>query len=93
MAGLEVDAADALFCWRWLAGIALRAGARSALATLWSVNDESSTRLVTGFYAELSDPAVSRAEALRRAQLALLEQRGLRHPAFWAPFVLISSWL
>jgi CHAT domain-containing protein len=76
-----------------LAGIALRAGARSALATLWSVNDQSSTALVTGFYRELADPEVSRAEALRRAQLALLELRGSRHPAFWSAFVLISSWL
>ena len=42
---------------------------------------------------ELADPAVSRAEALRRAQLALLELRGSRHPAFWSAFVLISSWL
>jgi len=76
-----------------LAGIALRAGARSALATLWSVNDQSSTALVTGFYRELADPEVSRAEALRRAQLALLQLRGSRHPAFWSAFVLISSWL
>jgi CHAT domain-containing protein len=76
-----------------LAGIALRAGARSALATLWSVNDQSSTELVTGFYRALADPEVSRAEALRLSQLALLAQRGTRHPAFWSPFVLISSWL
>ena len=76
-----------------LAGIALRAGARSALATLWSINDQSSTKLVTRFYAELGDPSISRAEALRRAQRAMLLERGVRHPAFWAPFVLISSWL
>jgi CHAT domain-containing protein len=76
-----------------LAGIALRAGARSALATLWSVNDQSAAELVTGFYAQLGDPETSRARALQRAQLALLERRGTRHPAFWAPFVLISSWL
>jgi CHAT domain-containing protein len=76
-----------------LAGIALRAGARSALATLWSVNDQSSTELVTGFYRALADPEVSRAEALRLAQLELLAQRGTRHPAFWSAFVLISSWL
>lgn len=76
-----------------LAGIALRAGARSALATLWSVNDQSSTELVTDFYRALGNPEVSRAEALRLAQLALLKQRAYRHPAFWSAFVLISSWL
>jgi CHAT domain-containing protein len=76
-----------------LAGIALRAGARSALATLWAVNDEAAAKLVTAFYAELARPELSRAEALRAAQLALLHTREWAHPALWAPFVLISSWL
>jgi CHAT domain-containing protein len=76
-----------------LAGIALRAGARSALATLWSVNDQSAAELVSSFYAQLADPETSRARALQRAQLALIERRGTRHPAFWAAFVLISNWL
>lgn len=76
-----------------LAGIALRAGARSALATLWSVNDQSSAQLIIEFYHQLGKPEVSRAEALRRAQLKLLGQRGYRHPAFWSAFVMISSWL
>ncbi|MGH0028245.1 MAG: CHAT domain-containing protein, partial [Myxococcota bacterium] len=75
-----------------LAGVALRSGARSALATLWSVNDVAAAELVTRFYGELADSA-SRAQALQRAQLQLLEQRALRHPAYWAPFLLISSWL
>ena len=76
-----------------LAGIALRSGARSALATLWSVNDEAAAKLVTGFYRELANPELSRAEALQRAQLELLRTREWGHPALWAPFVLISSWL
>jgi CHAT domain-containing protein len=76
-----------------LAGIALRAGARSALATLWSVNDDAAVKLVTAFYRELGNPQLSRAEALQQAQLGLLRTRGWGHPALWAPFVLISSWL
>ncbi len=76
-----------------LAGVALRAGARSALATLWSVNDEASADLVTEFYAQLAQPELSRAEALQRAQLKLLATPDYRHPAYWAPFLLISSWL
>ena len=76
-----------------LAGVALRAGARSALATLWSVNDEAAAKLVTGFYRALGDPALSRAAALRSAQLELLRSREWGHPALWSPFVLISSWL
>jgi CHAT domain-containing protein len=76
-----------------LAGVAVRAGARSALASLWAVHDEASARLVTDFYRELSTPDTSRAAALRTAQLALLETRHFRHPGYWAPFLLINSWL
>jgi len=75
-----------------LAGIALQAGARSALASLWSVNDQASTQLIAEFYSRLHEDA-SRAEALQQAQLAMLDHRGFRHPAFWSSFVLISSWL
>jgi CHAT domain-containing protein len=76
-----------------LAGVALRSGARSALATLWSVNDEAAARLVTSFYRELGRPELSRAQALQAAQLGLLHTREWSHPALWSPFVLISSWL
>jgi CHAT domain-containing protein len=76
-----------------LAGIALRSGARSALASLWAVNDVASAELIVAFYRELAEGHVSRARALQRAQLAMLEHRGFRHPALWSAFVLISSWL
>jgi CHAT domain-containing protein len=76
-----------------LAGVAVRAGARSAVATLWSVSDVAAADLMTHFYASLRQPGVSRARALQAAQRALLEQRALRHPFYWSPFVLINSWL
>jgi CHAT domain-containing protein len=76
-----------------LAGVALRSGARSALATLWSVNDRATAELVIEFYRQLHDPGRSRAEALQHAQLKLLSTRHYRHPGYWAPFLLISSWL
>jgi CHAT domain-containing protein len=76
-----------------LAGVAVHAGARSALATLWSVHDDSAASLVETFYAELRRPGVSRAAALQRAQLHLLRETPYRHPAYWAPFLLINSWL
>jgi len=76
-----------------LAGVAIKAGARSALATLWEVNDEVSARLVIDFYQELRDPSVSRVGALRRAQLKLVEDPRYDHPGFWAPFLLINNWL
>jgi CHAT domain-containing protein len=76
-----------------LAGVALRAGARSALATLWSVNDQATTDLVSEFYARLADPALSRAQALQQAQVKMLSMHHYRHPSYWSAFLLISSWL
>jgi len=76
-----------------LAGVAIKAGARSALATLWNVNDVVSSQLVAEFYRELKDPAVSRAAALRRAQMKVLADPRYDHPGFWSPFLLINNWL
>jgi CHAT domain-containing protein len=76
-----------------LAGIAIKAGARSALATLWFVNDEASSALIVEFYNQLKDPSLSKAMALRRAQLKLLEDPNFQHPIFWSPFLLLNNWL
>ena len=76
-----------------LAGIAVKAGARSALATLWSVSDVASTQLVSDFYRELGQGKESKAGALRQAQLALMADRRFRHPYYWGPFLMIGNWL
>ncbi len=76
-----------------LAGVAIKAGARSALASLWFVNDAATSRLVTEFYRQLRNPELNKAQALQQAQLLLLEQPQYRHPAFWSPFLLIGNWL
>jgi CHAT domain-containing protein len=76
-----------------LAGIAVRSGARSTLATLWSVQDESTADFMTKFYQVLNQPNVSKASALRQAQLSLLHSRQYQHPFYWAPFVLVGNWL
>ena len=60
-----------------LAGIAVKAGARSALATLWYINDEASSELVSEFYRQLHDRSVSKARALQLAQLKLLSDRAV----------------
>jgi len=81
-----------------LAGISLRAGARSTLASLWIVNDRSTSELMQRFYQELSrvqeGEKISKAEALRRAQLGILRsnQEDWNRPYYWAPFILVGDW-
>jgi len=76
-----------------LAGVAVRAGARSTIATLWAVNDQSTARLMSEFYQVLTRTKGSKAEALRLAQLSLLQEPSFQHPRYWAPFVLVGNWL
>jgi CHAT domain-containing protein len=76
-----------------LAGLAVRSGARSTLATLWSVNDRSTAFFMVEFYRELGQPGVTKAQAVRNAQLALLKQPQYEHPYYWSPFILLGNWL
>ena len=76
-----------------LAGVAVKAGARSALATLWNVNDQAAAELIAEFYRQLRDPSVSRAAALQRAQVKILSDSRYDHASLWSPFLLINNWL
>jgi CHAT domain-containing protein len=76
-----------------LAGVAIKAGARSALATLWTVNDPASALMVSDFYRHLRAPGVSKAKALQQAQLGILKDIRYRHPNYWSAFLLIGNWL
>ncbi len=77
-----------------LAGIAIRSGARSTIGSLWAVNDDSTSKLMSNFYDILvSQPNISKAEALQKSQLSILKDSQYRHPYYWAAFVLVGSWL
>lgn len=76
-----------------LAGIAVKAGVRSALASLWAINDPATVELVDSFYAALQDPALSKAQALQRAQRGMLDDIRYRHPGYWSPYLMIGNWL
>lgn len=76
-----------------LAGVAIKAGARSAIASLWTVNDEASAELVAELYREIKEPSISRAVALQRAQLKIMSDPRYDHPGFWSAFILINNWL
>lgn len=75
-----------------MAGVAIKAGVRSALASLWFINDQSSSDLVAYFYEQLKDNR-SKAQALRLAQLELRKDTRYRHATYWAPFLLIGNWM
>jgi CHAT domain-containing protein/Flp pilus assembly protein TadD len=76
-----------------LAGLAVRAGARSTIATLWSVDDQATSELMRRLYQELAQHQTTKSEALRQAQLSLLRDPANRHPFYWAPYVLVGNWL
>ncbi|HAX78069.1 MAG TPA: hypothetical protein DCY88_20165 [Cyanobacteria bacterium UBA11372] len=74
-----------------IAGVALRAGVKSTLASLWFVNDADTVPLIEDFYTKMRQPGITKAEALRQAQLkAIADPNG--HPAIWSPFVLVGNW-
>lgn len=64
------------------------AGAQSVIMSLWSVNDELSVKIMTGFYKGLKKGQL-KDEALRNAKLAFLKKSGFekKHPYYWAGFV------
>ncbi|MGP1386270.1 MAG: CHAT domain-containing protein [Thainema sp.] len=77
-----------------LAGIAVRSGARSTLATLWQVNDTGTAQFMQKVYQSLSDTTLTKAEIVRQAQIELINSDSyLNHPFIWAPFVLIGNWI
>jgi len=76
-----------------LAGIAVRSGARSTLASLWYISDEATSVLMSKLYAVLGEQNTTKAEAVRQAQLELLRNPQYANPYYWAPFVLVGNWL
>jgi CHAT domain-containing protein len=66
----------------------LGAGAATLVASLWLVQDETTSRMMEGWYARLHN-GVGKAAALREAQLAFKERHP--HPYYWGPFVLIGQ--
>jgi len=76
-----------------LAGVAIKAGARSAMATLWFVSDEASSKMLEVFYSQLKQPNNSKAKALQHAQLEMLNDQRFRHPRYWSPYLIIGNWL
>ncbi|WP_349262399.1 CHAT domain-containing protein [Geminicoccus sp.] len=49
--------------------------------------------MIPKFYEGLLNPGTNKAEALRQAQLPLIQDPATRHPFYWAPFLLIGNWV
>lgn len=76
-----------------LAGVALKSGVRSAVATLWRVDDEASAELMQAFYRRLHQGGAQKAQALRAAQSEIGAQSRYRHPYYWSGYLMIGNWL
>lgn len=70
----------------------LHAGARRVVASLWSVDDQATARLMEHFYTEMFKTKRSPAAALFAAQQRLRAEPRWSHPAYWAGFVLQGDW-
>ena len=69
----------------------LYAGAHSAVASYWEIEDTATANLMRVFYREL-DAGRSKADALREAQLQLLRSNSeMREPFYWAAFDLVGE--
>ena len=76
-----------------LAGLAVKSGARSTIATLWPVKDKVASRLMVKLYQGIGKTDISKAEALRQAQISILSDKSFSDPFFWSSFVLVGNWL
>ncbi|MDS3861110.1 CHAT domain-containing protein [Thermosynechococcaceae cyanobacterium BACA0444] len=72
------------------AGLALQAGVKSALGSLWQVSDQATFELMKAFYADLKN-APYKALALRHAQQKLQQNPEFQAPYYWAGFTMIGS--
>ena len=71
----------------------LYAGAPRVVATLWEVDDRTTSEAMKQFYQGLLGRGERPAEALRAAQIALWKSKGWDAPYYWAAFTLEGEWL
>jgi CHAT domain-containing protein len=72
--------------------IAQQQGAKSVLATLWQVSDQSTAMLMADLYRRRQSDKLTKVEALRQSQISLATSSKYSHPFYWAPFVLMGNW-
>jgi CHAT domain-containing protein len=77
-----------------LAGIAVRSGARSTVASLWKINDPFTAEFMDKFYHQLIIENKSKSESLQIVQKGFLkgDNEKYKKPYYWGAFVLIGNW-
>lgn len=70
----------------------MHAGADRVVASLWQVDDRATSVLMERFYRALLEEGTGPAEALRRAQLSMLQEERWSSPYFWAAFQVQGDW-
>jgi len=75
-----------------LTGGLMSAGAERVVASLWSVSDEATQKLMTSFYRNIYQEKLSPAQALRTAQLAFWQDPRWQTPYNWAAFAAYGEW-
>jgi CHAT domain-containing protein len=74
-----------------LPGSFLQAGAPTVVSSLWSVEDESTARIMGALYERHVTDGMAPAVALRDAQLQVLADADFAHPFYWAPFLAMGA--
>ncbi|MEM9218656.1 MAG: CHAT domain-containing protein [Cyanobacteria bacterium P01_F01_bin.150] len=75
-----------------IAGMAIKAGVRSAIAGLWPLNDQATSVFMEAFYQALAQPGTTKVEAFQQAQRVLMQDERFQAPYYWSPFVLVGNW-
>jgi CHAT domain-containing protein len=72
-------------------GLAVKSNVLSAVGSLWSINDDATMEFMRLFYDGLNR-SLNKAQAMREAQINMINNKKFKHPFFWSPFILIGNW-
>ncbi len=68
------------------------AGTESVVASLWRVDDYATSELMQRFYQALLKEGLPPAQALQKAQISMIKEKGLNNPFYWSAFTLQGEW-
>jgi len=68
------------------------AGAKRVVVSLWSVADNSTSKLMQNYYRKMLETGKNPVESMRESQLEMLSSENWKAPYYWAPFVVQGEW-